>query len=171
MSENLTQLLLKRSDWFADEIMRGIQRSPWPHITPAQSRLLALMGGKSASMAALGRRLAISRQAVHKTVNELVRQGILEVKVDPERGNAKLVSYTEAGRQVNRAGANLINQAERKLAGRIGQSGVEQLKQLLQADWDDADDVTEASPRKTDDPSQAASRTKRRDNPRNSSSA
>ncbi|MFK7962824.1 MAG: MarR family winged helix-turn-helix transcriptional regulator [Burkholderiaceae bacterium] len=170
MSENLTQLLLKRSDWFADEIMRGIQRSPWPHITPAQSRLLALMGGKSASMAALGRRLAISRQAVHKTVNELVRQGILEVKVDPERGNAKLVSYTEAGRQVNRAGANLIEQAERKLADRIGQSGVEQLKQLLQADWDDADDVSDVSPPNADAPVQA-SRNKRRDNPRDTSSA
>lgn len=136
MSENLTQLLLKRSDWFAEEIMRGIQRSPWPFITPAQSRLLARMGGKSTSMAELGRRLAISRQAVHKTVNELVRLGILEVHADPERGNAKLVSYTETGRAVNRAGVAFIEQAERKLASRIGEDAVQQLKTLLASGWD-----------------------------------
>lgn len=167
MSENLTQLLLKRSDWFASEIMRGIQSSPWPHITPAQSRLLALMGGKSASMAELGRRLAISRQAAHKMVNELVRQGILEVKADPERGNAKLVSYTDAGRQVNRAGAKFIEQAELKLAEKIGSSGVEQLKQLLQADWDDAQDPGQDDPDQRTDTSPA----QQRENPSRSSRA
>ncbi len=139
MPENLTQLLLKRSDWFADEIMRGIKRSPWPYITPAQSRLLARMGGKSTSMAELGRRLAISRQAVHKTVNELVKLGILEVSDDPDRGNAKLVSHTEAGRQINRAGVDLIRKAERKLADQIGEQAVAQLKTLLAQGWDNED--------------------------------
>ena len=143
MNENLTQLLLKRSDWFAEEIMRGIQRSPWPFITPAQSRLLARMGGKSISMAELGRRLAISRQAVHKTVNELVRLGILEVHTDPQRGNAKLVSYTETGREVNRAGVQFIEQAERKLASQIGDEAVQQLKALLASGWE-PDDPTAA---------------------------
>lgn len=145
MSENLTQLLLKRSDWFADEIMRGIQESPWPYITPAQSRLLARMGGKSASMAELGRRLAISRQAVHKTVNELVRLDILEVCTDPQRGNAKLVSYTETGRAVNRAGVNLIEQAEQKLATHIGAPALSQLKMLLSNGWEHHDELSPIS--------------------------
>ncbi len=139
MADNLSQLLLRRSEWFADEIMRAIRASSLPQITPAQSRLLARMGGQSASMAELGRRLTISRQAVHKTVNELVRQGILEVHTDPERGNAKLVSYTHRGKVINRAGAEIIARAERKLAGRIGEEAVEQLKRLLSQDWDEPD--------------------------------
>ncbi|MGH1360224.1 MAG: MarR family winged helix-turn-helix transcriptional regulator [Burkholderiaceae bacterium] len=137
MGDNLSQLLLKRSEWFADEIMRAIQNSSWPHITPAQSRLLARMGGQSASMSELGRRLTISRQAVHKTVNELVRQGILEVCTDPERGNAKLVSYTQRGKAINRAGAEMIAQAERKLARQIGEPALEQLKHLLSHHWEE----------------------------------
>ena len=85
---NLKQLLLERADWFAREIMKGVKRSEHAYITPAQSRLLAHMGGKPMNMAELARRLAISRQAVHKTVSELARRGILEVIDDPQRDRA-----------------------------------------------------------------------------------
>lgn len=135
-AENLKQLLLARNDWFAREIMRSVrQSSDFAFLTPAQSRLLAHMAGKPMSMAELARRLAISRQAVHKTVGELVRRGILEVQDDPDRGNSKLVRYTEAGRQLNRAGARMIERVEERIAGRIGRKGLEQLKRLLEADW------------------------------------
>ncbi|WP_183967673.1 MarR family winged helix-turn-helix transcriptional regulator [Quisquiliibacterium transsilvanicum] len=134
---NLKQLLLARNDWFAREIMNSVRlSSDFAFLTPAQSRLLALMAGKPMSMAELARRLAISRQAVHKTVAELARRGILELRDDPERGNSKLVFYTEAGRELNRAGARMIERVEERIAGQIGRKGLAQLKQLLSSDWD-----------------------------------
>jgi len=133
---NLKQLLLARSDWFAREIMKGVKSSDYAFITPAQSRLLAHMGGKPMSMAELARRLAISRQAVHKTVTELARRGVLEVQDDPARGNSKLVVYTDRGRQLNRAGAQIIDRIEDRLARRIGAAGLAELKRLLAAEWD-----------------------------------
>lgn len=136
MPANLKQLLLARSDWFAREIMSGVKRSEFAYITPAQSRLLAHMGGKPTSMAELARRLAISRQAVHKTVAELARRGILEIRDDPERRNAKLIVYTERGRQVNRAGAQIIERLEDRIAARIGRERLAELKALLDAEWD-----------------------------------
>lgn len=136
MSVNLKQLLLARSDWFAREIMSGVKRSEYAYITPAQSRLLAHMGGKPTSLSELARRLAISRQAVHKTAGELVRRGILEIRDDPERRNAKHVVYTERGRQVNRAGAQIIERLEERIASRIGAERLAELKGLLAADWD-----------------------------------
>lgn len=136
MNENLHQLLLRRTDWFAAAIMDGIRRSPTPHITAAQSRLLAHMAGRPTSMAELARRLAISRQAVHKTVSELARQGILEVQKDPRRGNATLVAYTDKGRAINRAGAAIIERAEARIAAKLGGDGLQHLKALLAADWD-----------------------------------
>ena len=135
MPDNLKQLLLGRSEWFAREIMKGVKRSEYAFITPAQSRLLAHMGGRPTSMAELARRLAISRQAVHKTVAELVRRGILEVRDDPDKGNAKLVVYTDKGRQVNRAGAQIIERLEERVAERIGRERLEELRTLLAADW------------------------------------
>jgi DNA-binding MarR family transcriptional regulator len=136
MSANLKQLLLARSDWFAREIMSGVKRSEYAYITPAQSRLLAHMGGKPTSMSELARRLAISRQAVHKTVAELARRGILEIRDDPDRGNARLVVYTERGRQVNRAGAQIIDRIEERIGERIGRERLAEMKALLAADWD-----------------------------------
>ena len=139
MEQNLHQLLLHRADWFAAEIMRGIAHSPYPHITAAQSRLLAMMGGRPASMSELARSLAISRQAVHKTVGELARQGILEVQKDPDRGNATLVTYTARGRDINRAGAAIIERAEARIAARIGAPALAELKALLARDWNPAE--------------------------------
>ena len=136
MTANLKQLLLARSDWFAREIMRGVKGSEHAYITPAQSRLLAHMGGKPMTMAELARRLAISRQAVHKTVSELVRRGILELREDPQGGPGKLVVYTDKGRQVNRTGAKIIEAIEARIAGRIGAGKLEELRSLLASDWD-----------------------------------
>ena len=116
--------------------MSGVRRSEFAYITPAQSRLLAHMGGRPMPMPELARRLAISRQAVHKTVTELARRGILEIRDDPERRNAKLVVYTERGRQVNRAGAAIIERVEERIAARLGRARLDELKALLAAEWE-----------------------------------
>src|SRR5690606_18564710 len=136
MSANLEQLLLARSDWFAREIMKGVRASEHAYITPAQSRLLAHMGGKPMSMAELARRLAISRQAVHRTVGELARRGILELLDDPQRRSSKRVAYSERGRTVNRPGARIIAAIEQRLAQKRGARSVETLRELLEAGWD-----------------------------------
>ncbi len=133
---NLKQLLLARSEWFAREIMRGVRDSEYAFITPAQSRLLAHMGGQPMRMSELARRLAISRQAVHKTVTELSRRGILELRDDPDKPRSKLVVYTEKGRQLNRAGAHIIQQVEQRIGARIGTARLAELKALLGHDWD-----------------------------------
>ena len=136
MSTNLQQLLISRSEWFSRGIMNHVRRGEHAYITPAQSRLLMHMAGRPASMSELARRLAISRQAVHKTVAELVRRGILEVRADPERRNARLVVYTAKGKQVNRSGVRIIESIEQRIGERLGQDRLETLRELLAADWD-----------------------------------
>jgi DNA-binding MarR family transcriptional regulator len=128
---NLKQLLIAKNDWFAEQIMEGVRGSEYGHITPAQSRLLAHMGGRPINMAELSRKLGISRQAVHKTVVELGRKGILELKLDPERGNSKLVVYTAKGKQVDRFGVQIITKIETQIAQRIGPQALEELKATL----------------------------------------
>jgi DNA-binding MarR family transcriptional regulator len=131
VAENLKQLLIASSDWFAQEVMKGVQQSPYDYLTPAQSRLLANMGGKPMSVSDLGRRMAISRQAVHKMVLELARRGILALQDDPSRRHGKLVVYTEKGRQLNRTGAQLIDKIEQTIATKIGAEELNTLKRLL----------------------------------------
>jgi DNA-binding MarR family transcriptional regulator len=131
MSVNLKQLLIAKNDWFAEQIMEGVRGSEYGFITPAQSRLLAHMGGKPINMAELSRKLGISRQAVHKTVAELARRGILQLQEDPDRGNSKLVVYTDKGMQVNSVGVAIIESIEIQISRKIGVRPLEQLKELL----------------------------------------
>ena len=131
MAENLKQLLLANSDFLAQELMKVVQNSDYAFITPAQSRLLAHMGGKQITMVELSSKLAISRQAVHKTVMELSRQGVLELKDDPKRPNGKIVLYTEKGRQLNRKGAQIIESLEQQIAFKIGEHELQMLKSTL----------------------------------------
>ncbi|MFT3802929.1 MAG: helix-turn-helix domain-containing protein [Burkholderiaceae bacterium] len=133
---NLKQLLIARNEWIDSEIMRAVHHSDsFAYLTPAQSRLLAHMGGRPTSMAALSRKLAISRQAVHKTVGELARRGILSVSDDPERRNAKRIQYTELGKTLNRSGAQIIAEIEKRVSRQLGDERYRQLIEALSADW------------------------------------
>jgi DNA-binding MarR family transcriptional regulator len=132
---NLNELMLARSDWLAQQLLARVKASKFDNITPAQTRLLAQMAGKPTSMAELARRLGVSRQAVHKTVSELERRGILRIDDDPMRGNARKIVYTELGREVNREGAKIIQSIEQQLAQRLGAKQVKQLKALLTTGW------------------------------------
>lgn len=136
---NLKQLLIQRNEWLDQQLMAAIRKSPdYAYISPAQSRLLAHMGGRPMSMAELARKLAISRQAVHKTVGELVRRGILAVEEDPQRRNSKQVRYTELGKDLNRGGARMIADIEKRLARRLGADRYRLLLELLGEDWTQA---------------------------------
>jgi DNA-binding MarR family transcriptional regulator len=132
---NLKQLLLARADWFSRELEQEISRSAYADLRPAESRLLAYMAGKPCHMAELARRLGVSRQAVHKVVAGLVKRGVLELADDPERPNAKLVLYTERGREVNRGGARLIEKIEDRISRAMGDKHLAQLKALLSEPW------------------------------------
>ncbi|WP_424195025.1 MarR family winged helix-turn-helix transcriptional regulator [Ampullimonas aquatilis] len=133
---NLKLLLLNRTEWFAKEIMSGMQNSPYRYLTPAQSKLLATMAGKPFSISELARRMAISRQAVHKTVTDLVKLGILALSEDPTNRTSKLVSYTEEGKKVNKSGADQIQKIEEAIAQKIGADNLAKLKEVLAMNWD-----------------------------------
>jgi hypothetical protein len=93
------------------------------------------MGAKPMSLADLGRRLASSRQAVHETVTEPARRGILQVNKDPAQRNSASAVYIDKG-QVNRVGAALIAQIETRVAQRLGEREFSRLKQLPALPWD-----------------------------------
>ncbi len=134
-TQNLNQLLLTRTDWLSERINAAVKASPYSSITPAQTRLLALMAGKPASISELARRSGVSRQAIHRTVLELEQRGILKVQTDPQRANSKLVEYTELGREVNRHGAMIIQKIEQQIAQQVGTRELERLKHLLGKHW------------------------------------
>ena len=133
--QNLRQLLLKRSNWFEEQIVKSAARYGYAFVTPAMNRLFANMPRKPASISKLARRLAVSRQAVHQTVAEACRRGLLELVEDPSDARVRNVRFTEKGRAMTRSAAQSARTIEAELEQRLGPQDLAALRRILQREW------------------------------------
>ena len=134
----LRQLLLKRSTWFEDRMVEAADRYGYGFVTPAMNRLFAHMPRKPISMSALARRLAVSRQAVHQTVAEACRRGILELVEHDSDARLRNVRFTERGLEMKRSAARAAREVEAELERRLGADDVAALRRILEHPWGEA---------------------------------
>jgi DNA-binding MarR family transcriptional regulator len=66
--------------------------------TAAQWHVLSVVSEAEMTVSAAARRLGLSRQAVQRVVNDLLRSGHLSARPNPDDRRAPLVSLTGAGR-------------------------------------------------------------------------
>jgi DNA-binding MarR family transcriptional regulator len=132
---NLGQLLLRAFRWFDESLIRALHAAGWPELTRAHSLVFAQLDTKGTRTAELARRAGISRQAVHQTVGELQRLGLVRLVPDPTNRSAKLVVPTDRGRDSIRVAKAVLADLESELAHRLGRGQVRALRQALEADW------------------------------------
>lgn len=131
----LRQLLSAKQDWIETRLYDMAEASGYEHVTPAMSRLFGLMKRQPIGISVLARQLAISRQAVHKLVNEAVRMDLVELVDSPEDKRVKLVGFTSHGFAMSAAATRNLEKIEKDLAERIGQENLDTLKRLLSDGW------------------------------------
>jgi len=132
---NLRQLLLKRSEWFEERVIESADRYGYGFVTPAMNRLFAHMPRKPISISALARRLAVSRQAVHQTVIEACRRGILERVAHESDARLRKVRFTKKGRSMTRSAALAVREIEEELERRLGAEDFATLRRILERPW------------------------------------
>ena len=134
-THSLRQLLLQRSDWFEDRVLRAAPRYGYHFVTPAMHRLFAHMPSKPASISELARRLAVSRQAVHQTVGVACRRGIVELVEDPDDGRARKVRFTAKGMKMVGSATQVVRRVEAELGRRLGSRDLAALRRILSKAW------------------------------------
>jgi DNA-binding MarR family transcriptional regulator len=83
----------------------------------------------------IARNLGISRQAVHTTINQMVKMGMLELREDATDRRAKLVVLSDVGSRM-RSDANTVMVALiNELRGRIGARNVDNLVKAFSQEW------------------------------------
>ena len=132
---NLRQLLLKRSAWFEERVVEAAERYGYGFVTPAMNRLFAHMPREAISISELARRLAVSRQAVHQTVGEACRRGILELVPHESDARLRKVRFTRKGQAMKRSAAHAIRQIEADLKGKLGAEDYAALRRILEHPW------------------------------------
>lgn len=133
----LGQLLLRGFYWMDESLQHGLQAAGWPEITHAQSMLIITVGEGVTRSSAIARQLGISRQAVHQSLNELVKLGILELVPDPDDGRAKLVQIADRSLPIVQEARKINAKLEKQLAKRIGADNVKALRDALEQEWGD----------------------------------
>src|SRR3546814_8022879 len=81
--------------------------------------------------------LGVSRQAVHSTINQMVKLGIVRLDVDPDDRRHMIVSLTELGARMRQDAQRSMDALTAQIADRLGQDRFDALLAALEADWGD----------------------------------
>ena len=137
--ENLGQLMLQAFWWLDRRAAYELERDGEPALPAAQALTLARIAAAGSRPADLARLLGVSRQAVHQTLNELEREGLVRRVRTP--GTPVTVQTTAAGRRRARAVTSADAAAEQALADRLGADRLVELRRTLEADWGEPEDA------------------------------
>lgn len=124
-----------RSEWFDERVYQGAREKGYGFVTPAMVRVFAHMGRQPVSIPELARRLSISRQAVHVTIHEAERHGVVEFEDCTFDKRLKLVKFSEAGWKMLAAASDTMDAVREELEARIGKKDVESLLRILSKTW------------------------------------
>jgi DNA-binding MarR family transcriptional regulator len=79
----------------------------------------------------IAKHMGISKQAVNRTIQELVDLGLLELIPDEKDKRAKLLTLSEKGAVITQDATQSLNKLEQSLSKKLGGNKADQLKCLL----------------------------------------
>ena len=85
----------------------------------------------------IARNLGVSRQAIHSTINQMVKLGIVQLDVDPDDRRHMIVSLTDLGARMRKDAQRSMDALTAQIAGKLGQDKFDALLAALEADWGD----------------------------------
>ena len=128
----LIALIDRANRAFQNHMVEAQHRRGHPVVKHAHNAVFGtlLEGGSRASDMAT--RAGITRQSMGEVIREMVDLGILEMKPDPEDRRAKLVTYTEAGRELARDGYQHLIDLETRFAEEFGEDEYQLVRKFLE---------------------------------------
>lgn len=123
--------LLAASAWFDEALLARLAARGWPRLSATRSRIFLALSRGPVRVSDLARKLDISRQAVHKLLDSLEDDGLIQRRTDKNDRRAHQVALTDRGHDLARDAGRLLPQLEQELAQRIGSDHVGALREAL----------------------------------------
>ncbi|MGB0507084.1 MAG: MarR family winged helix-turn-helix transcriptional regulator [Pikeienuella sp.] len=138
LSDSHSLALTLAADCFRDRMVYWLLEKLWRDgFEGLKAGQLSFLGSLDCGVnfaAELARTLAISRQAVHKTVRELEAAGWLATQPDESLGNQRVIVFTEEGeRMMSHARAHFLT-LDSLLTEQFGEEKLTELRGLLDFD-------------------------------------
>jgi DNA-binding MarR family transcriptional regulator len=131
----LRRLLLNRSDWMEQRLYANAELHGYGDVTAAMSRLFAHLAGRPVGLSELARRLAVTRQAVHKLASEAARLGYIDFFDNEDDARVKLLRFTQKGWDMAESAETELGAIEADLAAQLGADKLALLKSILASPW------------------------------------
>ncbi|WP_116367318.1 MarR family winged helix-turn-helix transcriptional regulator [Parahaliea mediterranea] len=132
---NLAQLILRALYWVEDGMHTNYHRRGGVQLTHAQSLVMMNIGEGIRRPSAIAERLGVSRQAVHTSIRELDRLGLIDLVPDPDDGRATIATLNRKGEPARVLAIQVLEELEEELGRRIGKREVGQFRRALEKDW------------------------------------
>ncbi|MFN4357236.1 MarR family winged helix-turn-helix transcriptional regulator [Sphingopyxis alaskensis] len=129
--------LFQRFCWLDEGLQARLHARGWPDVNRPQSMVMTNIVSGIVRPSDIARNLGVSRQAIHSTINQMVRLGIVRLDVDPDDRRHMIVSFTETGARMCKDAQRAMDALAAQITARIGQDRFDALFDALEADWGD----------------------------------
>ena len=129
--------LFQRFCWLDEGLQARLHDHGWPDVNRPQSMVMTNIVSGIVRPSDIARNLGVSRQAIHSTINQMVKLGIVQLEVDPGDRRHMVVSLTDLGARMRKDAQRSMDALTAQIADRLGQDKFDALLAALEADWGD----------------------------------
>lgn len=135
--KHLLLSLLQGFYWFDEGLQNYLQARGWPVVTRPQSMVMAniVLGVRRPSD--IARRLGVSRQAIHATINQMIGLGMVALVDEPSNRRVKVMALTPLGETMRVDAQQAMVVMGDELGRRLGKVRLLEAAHLLHEDWGD----------------------------------
>ena len=105
-------------------------------ISSSEWYIISIIGAETYTLSELTALVKLTRQAIHKTIKQLEQKELVVLKAVTGNKKEKCVNLTTLGRDLWQRNQTYQQELEQHIKTTIGVAQFEQLKALLQTDWD-----------------------------------
>ena len=94
--------LFQRFCWLDEGLQARLHDHGWPDVNRPQSMVMTNIVSGIVRPSDIARNLGVSRQAIHSTINQMVKLGMVRLDVDPDDRRHMIVSLTDLGARMRK---------------------------------------------------------------------
>lgn len=128
----LGALLRRPYEILAAWLYAELARQGFPELRASHSAVFRTIAPEGSRVSELARRAGLTKQSMAYLVEQLVEWGYAEIEPDSEDRRAKRVRLTVRGEAAQHRALALSSECEARLAERLGQKEMRQLRRLLE---------------------------------------
>lgn len=129
--------LVQALNWLDNGLQNSMEAKGWEKISRTQSLIMILISAGVQRPTDIAAALNLTRQAIHRTITEMVEANLVRLEPDPNDRRAKILVFDDQTRDKRMDGMAGLEALDALLERRIGSETVAQLKRALSADWGD----------------------------------